>query len=56
LGAARLAQLAVTGADPREVCTKPPVAAVIEPDPELADRLAPKLAKFRAASAAIRSL
>lgn len=56
LGAARLAQLAVTGADPREICTKPPVAAAIEPDPELADRLAPKLAKFRAASAAIRSL
>lgn len=56
LGAARLAQLAVTGADPHEICIKPPVAAVIEPDADLADRLAPKLAKFRAASAAIRSL
>lgn len=56
LGAARLAQLAVTGADPREVCTKPPAAHVVEPDPILAERLAPKLAKFRAASAAVRSL
>jgi xylulokinase len=56
LGAAKLAQIAVTGAKPEEVCTKPPVAAVIEPDAALAERLAPKLAKFRAASAAVRSL
>lgn len=56
LGAARLAQIAVTGADPREVCVKPAIAGAIEPDPLLAERLAPKLAKFRAASAAVRSL
>jgi xylulokinase len=56
LGGARLAQIAVTGAAPEDICTKPAVTAVIEPDPELADRLAPKLAKYRAASAAVRSL
>jgi xylulokinase len=56
LGAAKLAQIAVTGAAPAEVCTKPPIAHVIEADAALAERLAPKLAKFRAASAAIRSL
>jgi xylulokinase len=56
LGAARLAQMAVTGASAGEVCTSPPVSRVIEPDPALAERLAPRLARFRAASAAIRSL
>jgi xylulokinase len=56
LGAAKLAQMAVTGAAPEQVCAKPPVAQVIEPDAVLAERLAPKLAKFRAASAAVRSL
>lgn len=47
LGAARLAQLAVDGGNPAEVCVAPPVAHVIEPDAALADRLAPKLAAFR---------
>jgi xylulokinase len=56
LGAARLAQMAVTGASAAEVCIRPPVSHVIEPDPALAQRLAPKLAKFRAAYAAIRDL
>jgi xylulokinase len=56
LGAARLAQMAVTGATAADVCTRPPVSRVIEPDPALAERLVPKLARFRAASAAIRSL
>ena len=49
LGAARLAQVAVTGASVAEVCTRPPVSHVIEPDAELAEALAPKLARFRAA-------
>ena len=49
LGAARLAQLAVDGGAPAEVCAAPPVAQVVEPDPSLADRLAPKLDRFRAA-------
>ncbi len=49
LGAARLAQIAVTGATVAEVCTRPPISHVIEPDARLAEALAPKLARFRAA-------
>jgi xylulokinase len=56
LGAAKLALLAVTGASVAEACTRPPIAQVIEPDPLLAERLSPRLARFRAASAAIRAL
>lgn len=56
LGAAKLAQIAVTGADPAEVCTRPPLSHSIEPDPALAERLAPKLAAFRAAYGAVRHL
>jgi xylulokinase len=49
LGAARLAQLAVDGGDPADVCTAPPVSHGITPDPAIADALAPKLAAFRTA-------
>jgi len=49
LGAARLAQLAVDGGAPAEVCAAPPIAHVVHPDPVLTDRLAPKLAAFREA-------
>jgi xylulokinase len=49
LGAARLAQIAVTGAGVTEVCVRPPVSHVIEPDAVLADALATKLARFRSA-------
>ena len=56
LGAARLAQIAATGADPASVCTRSPVRESIAPDPELAERLAPRLARFRAAYAAIRTI
>uniref|UniRef100_UPI0020C70896 xylulokinase n=1 Tax=Sphingomonas bacterium TaxID=1895847 RepID=UPI0020C70896 len=49
LGAARLAQLAVDGGDPAEVCLPPPVAGIVEPDVALADQLAPKYARFCAA-------
>lgn len=56
LGAAKLALMAVTGASAAEACTRPPVSHIIEPDPALAERLAPRLERFRAASAAIRSL
>jgi len=56
LGAARLAQMAVTGASAAEACVRPPVRDVIEPDPALAARLAPKLESFRRATAAIRTL
>jgi xylulokinase len=56
LGAAKLAQMAVTGADAAQVCARPPLSHSIEPDRELAERLAPKLAAFRAAYSAIRAL
>jgi xylulokinase len=56
LGAARLAQIAATGASVGEVCTRPPVSHAIEPDPALADRLAHKLDRYRSASLAVRTL
>ncbi|WP_426260902.1 xylulokinase [Sphingomonas sp. DC1100-1] len=56
LGAARLAQLAVDGGTPADVCVAPHTAHVIEPDAVLRDRLAPKYAAFRDAYSRIRSL
>ena len=56
LGAARLAQMAVTGASAAETCRRPPVRHVVEPDPSLTERLAPKLARFRAAYPLIRQI
>ena len=56
LGAAKLAQMADTGMSAAQACASPPVHEVIEPDPLLAERLAPKRARFRRAVAAIRSL
>ncbi|HSI17146.1 MAG TPA: xylulokinase [Sphingomonas sp.] len=56
LGAARLAQIAVTGARAAQVCVRPPVSHVVEPDAALADLLAPKLARFRAAYPLIRQI
>ena len=56
LGAARLAQMAATGAGAGEVCIRPSASLVIEPDRALAERLAPKLDRYRNASRAIRSL
>ena len=56
LGAAKLAQIAVTGADTADVCTRPALRHSIEPDPVLAERLAPKRAAFRAAYGAVRPL
>ncbi len=55
LGAAKLAQIATSGASAAEVCTRPPIAHVIEPDPLLAEKLAPKRDKFRAAYPALKS-
>ena len=55
LGGARLAQVAVDGGDPAEVCTAPPVSHVVDPEPELVDRLAAKAALFRAAYPQITS-
>jgi xylulokinase len=56
LGAARLALIAATGATPREVCTRPAASETIDPDPAIADRLAPKLARYRQSCAVIRSI
>lgn len=49
LGAARLAQVAVDQADPRDVCAPPPVERVVEPDAADIEILAPKKQAFRAA-------
>lgn len=46
-GAARLARIAVTREDPSSVCTSPPVAYVIEPDPALVECYARKLELYR---------
>ena len=56
LGAARLAQMAVTGASAAEACLRPSVRQIVEPDVSLADRLASKADKFRSAYAAIRTI
>ncbi len=56
LGAAKLAQMAVTGASAAEVCTRPALREMIEPDPALANRLAPKYARFRRAYPALRGV
>ena len=53
LGAARLAQLAVDGGDPVEVCAPPPVARVVDPEPALIDALSTKKRLFREAYARI---
>ena len=49
LGAARLAQLAVDGSDPSDVCVPPPTSHVIEPDARIRDLLSDKHHHFRAA-------
>lgn len=56
LGAAKLARMAALKLSPAEACTRPPVAHVIEPEAALVEALAPKLARFRAAYAAIRDI
>lgn len=54
LGAAHLARIAVTGADARSVCIRPPIRATLEPDADLAARLAPKRERFKRAYQALR--
>lgn len=56
LGAARLAQMGVTGAGAADVCTRPATRAVIEPEGDLAARLAAKRTRFRRAYAALHLL
>jgi xylulokinase len=56
LGAARLAHIGATGADPAAVCTTPPIRHVIEPDESLIDALAAKGTRFRASYPALKSI
>jgi len=56
MGAARLAQMGVTRAGAADVCTRPPIAETINPDPRLVEALAPKLSAFRRARAAVQSM
>jgi len=46
MGGARLAQICVDGGTPAEVCAPPPVSHRIEPDMDLAGKLAPKRRAF----------
>ncbi len=56
LGAAKLAQMAVTGRDAASVCTAPPIAHIIEPDADITAKLAPKLERFRTAYHHIKNI
>jgi xylulokinase len=49
MGAARLAQMAVTGASAAEICKRPAISHVIEPDHILSEMLAPKAKRFQSA-------
>ncbi|PZX13088.1 xylulokinase [Palleronia aestuarii] len=55
-GAARLGQIAATGADPESVATPPGIGARIEPDAGLKDAFDEGYAAFRAAYPAIRDI
>jgi xylulokinase len=56
LGAARLAQMAITGAKAADICLRPPISHIVEPDSALAQQLSPKLARFRSAYPALKSM
>ena len=56
VGAARLAVSAATGADPHQVCARPPVAETIDPDPALARRYDDAYARYRALHPALKEL
>jgi xylulokinase len=53
-GAARLARMALTNETPEVVCTKPAIAAEIEPDPTLADAYSERLVRFRSLYEALK--
>ena len=46
-GAARLARLCITGEVPADVCVQPPIESVVEPEAELVDHYAERLAAYR---------
>jgi xylulokinase len=47
LGAARLGLLAAEGGDPASLCSRPPIAEVLEPQPELFETYQNLLARYR---------
>ena len=53
-GAARLARLALTAEPPETVCTKPPVAEVLEPEKALVEAYRGRGERFRALYRALR--
>lgn len=53
-GAARLARLAVTGEDPKQICTAPAVERLVEPKQEGVERMTARLGRFRALDQALR--
>jgi xylulokinase len=53
-GAARLARLARTGENPKQVCVAPVPDRVVEPEPGLRDRYAERLAAYRRLYGALR--
>lgn len=55
LGAAALAAM-TTGATAAEACVRPPVSYVVDCDPQIAQRLAPKLEEYRRAYPAVASI
>jgi xylulokinase len=55
-GAARLAMLAAGHGTVGSLCTAPAITRVVEPEPALAERLAPRLARYRALYARNRDL
>ena len=56
LGAARLAELAVDGGDPREVCAPPLIGRAIEPRREAVERQAARHGRYRALYPAISNM
>ncbi|RMF38776.1 MAG: xylulokinase, partial [Alphaproteobacteria bacterium] len=55
-GAARMGLIAAENADPAAICTRPPVAGSVAPDPALAGAFDAAHARYRAAYTAIREL
>lgn len=53
-GAARLARLAVTGEDPKAICTQPPTIETVAPGPQLVDLYAPRIETFRSLYRALK--
>jgi xylulokinase len=53
-GAARLARLALSGEAPGDVCTKPPILDVLQPDPAMHEAYRERFEAFRSLYAALK--